>query len=142
MVAVGLVVMIGLVVDVSHVDGAQKGKKGAPKKFKPPGDPKGDGNNVVGAIWRARAMHEETGEKKEFRFRVKDGVLYAIGGAKVGSMRPLKVDRQGAESEITWEAGLPLQGAFKITMNKVGHWAGVLTTSEGNWKVRLDVQDR
>jgi hypothetical protein len=113
MVAVGLVVMIGLVVDVSHVDGAQKGKKGAPKKFKPPGDPKGDGNNVVGAIWRARAMHEETGEKKEFRFRVKDGVLYAIGGAKVGSMRPLKVDRQGAESEITWEAGSAPSGRLQ-----------------------------
>jgi hypothetical protein len=108
------------------------------KKLKKANDSDGK-NNVIGAWWEVDAVRTGSIEKRTFRFRAKDGVLYNRTGQEVGSLKPVKP----TESLITWKEPLPLQGEFKITMNKVGRWGGVLTTEDGKeWKCLLKAIDR
>jgi hypothetical protein len=100
---------------------------------------KRDSENVVGAIWKVQAQNSSTGEKREVRFRAKDGVLYDAAGRAIGALTPTK---KPSVTKVTLAPGLSLSGTFTAEMVKQGSWTGVLKANDGEWNCKLTKIDK
>jgi hypothetical protein len=125
--------------------GPDKKKPDAKKRpeVRKPGNQDGK-DNVAGAVWVVEAENLKTGDKKQFRFRAKDGTLFNVDGKSVGGLRHIGTSEQGGtKSRMYWKAPLPLEGEIVITLAKRGIWGGTLKTESGDeWRCRLVVADR
>jgi hypothetical protein len=100
---------------------------------------KRDTDNVDGAIWRVQAQNMATGEKREVRFRAKDGVLYDATNKVIGE---LKATKKPTITKVTLAEGLAVSGTFTAEMVKDGNWTGVLKNDAGEWNLKLTKIDK
>ena len=100
---------------------------------------KRDTENVAGAIWRVQAQNTATGEKREVRFRAKDGVLYDATGKTIGALQGTK---KPTITKVTLSDGLAISGTFTAEMVKDGNWTGVLKNNAGEWNCKLTKIDK
>jgi hypothetical protein len=100
---------------------------------------KRDTDNVDGAIWRVQAQNTGTGEKREVRFRAKDGVLYDAAGKTIGA---LEATKKPTITKVTLANGLPISGTFTAEMVKTGNWTAVVKNDTGEWNLKLTKIDK
>jgi hypothetical protein len=100
---------------------------------------KRDTDNVVGAIWRVQAQNTTTGEKREVRFRAKDGVLYDATNKVIGE---LKATKKPTITKVTLADGLAISGTFTAEMVKDGNWTAVVKNDAGEWNLKLTKIDK
>jgi hypothetical protein len=108
------------------------------RRYLPPAA-KRDTNNTVGAIWKVEAVNASTRERREVRFRAKDGVLYDNAGNTVGALAATKNPKV---TKVTLAPGMALSGTFTAEMAKQGHWNGVLKAGDGQWNCKLTKIDK
>jgi len=95
-------------------------------------------DNIVGAVWELASVHPTTGEKRGFRFRADEGILYDGLGEVIGNTRLKKKNI----SVLTFNEMSPMPGVYTVKLRRVGHWSGAQNVDDVKWTLTLTCIDR